>query len=208
MTPWWMTVLGVPGVPAAVFTAAFAGLRLVARTRDQDAKRCWQNAVVAWTKAQDELRNARAERKNAAAELATEKRRLKREQKAAGKSQSSPMVPGDPAHAAVLPEARQAVAAAVRTLKDKEEEAKGCREALTTARDKLRKCATKSCWNWRRHVLDNRRETVKIAWQNGLKRFSDFLLAYVGGGGLLSWKDLLKPSFWTNLLNAPSGSTC
>ena len=91
------------------------------------------------------------------------------------------MVPGDPAHAAVLAEARQAVAAAVRTLKDKEEEAKGRRKALTAARNKLRKCATKSCRDWRRNVLENRRLTVERAWENGLKKLWDFLCEYMGG---------------------------
>ena len=202
MTSWWMAALGVPGVPAAVFAAAFAGLRRVAR-RPEATQHGWLDAVVAWTEARGALRDARAGRKNAAAELTAGKRRLKREQKAAGKPQSPPAATGGSTQAAVLAEARQVVVVADRTLKDKEEEASRRRDALAAARDKLRDCATKSCRAWRRNMLKNRRQTVKIAWQKGLKRFSDFLLAYVAGGRLLSWTDLLKPSFWTNLLNAP-----
>ena len=176
-----MAALGVPGIPAAVFAAAFAGLRLVARTRDQDAKHCWQNAVVAWTKARDELRVARAERKDAAAKLAAEKRRLKREQRAAGKPQSSPTTTGGPAHVVALEEARQAVAAAVRTLKDKEEKASRRRDALTAARDELRECATDSCRDWRREVLAKSRGTIRTAWREGFEQLWDFLREYMSG---------------------------
>lgn len=172
-----MAVLAVPGAPAAVFAAAFAGLRLVAR-RPEATKHGWQGAVKAWTEARDELRKARAERKTAAAKLAAEKRRLKRAE-AAGKS--SPMVPGDPAHAAVLAEARQAVAAAVWTLKDKEDEASRRRDALTAARDKLRKCATASCRAWRQNVLKKSRGTIDTAWREGFKQLWDFLREYMGG---------------------------
>ena len=181
MTSWWMAALGVPGVPAAVFAAAFAGLRRVARTRDQDVKRRWRDAADALPVARDELRVARAGRKKAAAKLADEKRRLKREQKAAGKSQSSPMVPGDPAHAAALAEARRAVDTAGRTLEDKKDEARRHRDAVAVARDKLRKYATASCRAWRQNVLKKSRGTIDTAWREGFKQLWDFLREYMSG---------------------------
>ena len=171
-----MAVLAVLGVPAAVFAAAFAGLRLVARTSDEDAKGRWRDAVVAWTEARDALRKARTERKKAAAELAAEKRRLKSEQKTAEKPQSST---GDPAHAAVLAETRRAVA--VQALEDKEEDASRRRDALAAARDKLRDCATASCRAWRRGVLAKSRRTVQRAWRKGFKQLWNFLCEYMDG---------------------------
>lgn len=194
MTPWWMAALAVPGVPAAVFAAAFAGLRLVARASGQEAKRRWRDAVEAWTAARDALRDAQAERKDAAAELAAEKRRLKREQKAAETPQSSPATTGGTAHAAVLAEARRAVAAAVRTLEYKEKEASRRQEALTTARGDLRDCATKSCRDWRQNVLENSRRTVQRAWQK--VSIWDFLREYMGGW-FSAGKDLLSERYWT-----------
>ena len=195
MTSWWMAVLAVPGVPAAVFVAAFAGLRLVARASGQKAKRPWRDAVKAWTAARDALGDARTERKNAAAELAAEKRRLKREQKAAGKPQSSPAATGsDPAQTAELEEVRRAVADAVQALKDKEEETSRRRRALTAARNDLRECAKASCERWRGFVLWKRRRTVQRAWQEVSIR--DFLREYMGGW-LSAGKDLLSGRYWT-----------
>ena len=180
---WWMAALAVPGVPAAVFAAAWAGLRLVARSAGRKANCPWRDAVEAWTIARYALRDARAERKNAAAELAAETRRLTREQKAAGKPQSSPATTdGDSVHSAVLEEARRAAAAADRTLADKDEQTGRRRDALTTATDDLRKCATDSCKDWRGDVLAKSRGTVRRARRNGFKRFVAFLGKYFESG--------------------------
>ena len=192
-----MAALAVPGVPAAVFVAAFAGLRLVARAADQEAKRRWRDAVEAWTAARDALRDAQAERKDAAAELAAEKRRLKREQKAAETPRSSPATTGGTAHAAVLAEARRAVADAVRTLEYKEKEASRRQEALTTARGDLRDCATKSCQTWRENVLETSRENVSRAWTYDRKQLWKFLHEYIAVDRLPSWKDLQNGNYWT-----------
>ena len=201
---WWMTALAfaVPGVPAAVFAAACAGLRLVARACGQKAKRRWRDAVEAWTAARDALRAARAERKNAAAELAAGKRRLKRERKAAGKQSSPAAIGGGSAQAAVLEEARRAVEDADRTLAGTKQEARRRRDALAAARRDLRECATASCERWRRLGLEKNRRTVHRARRKGFERFRDFFRAYVAGGEFPDWKDLLNASFWKNLLNA------
>lgn len=201
MMSWWMAALAVPGVPVAVFAAASAGLRLVARAAGRKAKRRWWNAVVARTAARYAFRDARADRKNAAAELAAEKRRLKREQKAAGKLQSSPTTTGgDAALSAVLEvleEARRAVDDAGRTLADKDEQAGRRRDALTTATDDLRKCATDSCKDWREDVLAKSRGTVRRAWRNGFEDLRKFILGYVKDGWLSACKDLLNRSSGT-----------
>ena len=167
-----MAVLGVPGGLAAVFAAAYAGLRLVAR-RPEATKHGWQEAVEAWTKARDALRKARTERKKAAAE--------------AGRR-----------------EAQQAVAEAARTLTDKDEEMSRRRDALAAARDELRKCATDSCWAWRRDVLAKRRQTVRRAWRKGRKQLKVFLCRYIRGAAkdlperknLPKLKDLLSGEYW------------
>lgn len=198
---WWMTALAfaVPGVPAAVFAAACAGLWLVARTCGQKAKRRskrrWRDARDAWRGARDALRDARAELKNAAAELAAGKRRLKRERKAAGKQSSPAAIGGGSAQAAVLEEVRQAVDDADRTLTGTKQEARRRRDALAAARRDLRECATASCRAWQRLVLEKSRRTVRRARREGLERFRSFLSEYFVGG-LWGLKDLLNEYYY------------